>query len=324
MPELVPGLVSVIVPIYNVEAYLRDCLDSIRSQTYRELQVILVDDGSTDGSLAIAEEFVAADDRFRLVRQANAGLSAARNTGIPYATGEFLAFVDSDDVLAAFAYELMVRTARVAGSDFVTGGVHRLRSHGHKWGYPHAELFRTTALKTHVSQDNRLLRDRTIWNKLFRRTFWDAHGFTFPVGRLFEDAPVTIPAHALAGHVSVLDVPVYFWRVREGAQPSITQSDHDIRNIVDRFHSVGLVRSALIASGHNELLRVYQEMAIWDKLSNFLQFLPNASEQYRQVALELANTYLDEVGDDVIDRLPAKFAQQWRLSPSRPPRSRPP
>jgi CDP-glycerol glycerophosphotransferase len=313
MPELVPGLVSVIVPIYNVEAYLRDSLDSIRSQTYRELQVILVDDGSTDGSMAIAAEFVAADDRFQLVRQANAGLSAARNTGLPYAIGEFLAFVDSDDVLAAFAYELMVRAARVSGSDFVTGGVHRLRSHGHKWGYPHAEVFKTTSLKTHISEDNLLLRDRTIWNKLFRRTFWDKHAFTFPVGRLFEDAPVTIPAHALAKHVTVLNVPIYFWRVREGAQPSITQSDHDTRNIVDRFHSVDLVRKALIASGHHELLRVYQEQAIWDKLSNFLQFLPNASADYRREVLELANTYLDDVGDDAIDRLPPKFRRQWRL-----------
>ncbi|MDT5033183.1 MAG: CDP-glycerol glycerophosphotransferase [Actinoplanes sp.] len=313
MPELVPGLVSVVVPIYNVEAYLRDCLDSIRSQTYRELQVILVDDGSTDGSVAIAAEFVAADDRFQLVRQANAGLSAARNTGIPYATGEFIAFVDSDDVLAAFAYELMVRAARTTGSDFVSGGVHRLRSHGHKWGYPHAEVFKTTQLRTHVTRDTLLLRDRTIWNKLFKRTFWDKHEFTFPVGRLFEDAPVTIPAHALAKHVSLLDVPVYFWRVREGAQPSITQSDHDTRNIVDRFHSVDLVRRSLLAHGHHELLRVYQEMAIWDKLSNFLQFLPNASEDYRRVVLGLANTYLDEVGDEVLDRLPPPFAAQWRL-----------
>ena len=313
MPELVPGLVSVIVPIYNVEAYLGDCLDSIQSQTYRDLQVILVDDGSTDGSVAIAERYVGADDRFQLVRQANAGLSAARNTGVPYATGEFLAFVDSDDVLAAFAYELMVRAARATDSDFVSGGVHRLRSHGHKWGYPHAEVFKATALKTHITQDNLLLRDRTIWNKLFKRTFWDAHDFTFPVGRLFEDAPVTIPAHALAKHVSLLEVPVYFWRVREGAQPSITQSDHDTRNIVDRFYSVELVRQALTESGHHELLRVYQEMAIWDKLSNFLQFLPNASEDYRRVALELANNYLDQVGDDAIDRLPPKFRQQWRL-----------
>ena len=313
MPDLVPGLVSIIVPIYNVEPYLRDCLDSIRSQTYRELQVILVDDGSTDGSVAIAEEFVAADDRFQLVRQANAGLSAARNTGIPYATGEFLAFVDSDDVLAAFAYDLMVRAARTTGSDFISGGVHRLTSHGHRWGYPHAEVFRATMLQTHVSEDPLLLRDRTIWNKLFVRRFFDEHGFTFPVGRLFEDAPVTVPAHALARHVSLLDVPVYFWRVREGAQLSITQSDHDIRNIVDRFHSVDLVRASLIASGHHELLRVYQEMAIWDKLSNFLQYLPNASEEYRAVALGLAGKYLDEVGDDVIDRLPADVGPFWRL-----------
>src|SRR5829696_298680 len=75
MPELVQGLVSIVVPIYNVEAFLRDCLESIRSQTYRNLEVVMVDDGCTDGSPAIAAEFAAADPRFRLIRQANAGLS---------------------------------------------------------------------------------------------------------------------------------------------------------------------------------------------------------------------------------------------------------
>ena len=121
MPELVPGLVSVIVPIYNVEPFLRDCLDSLRAQTYTDLQVLMVDDGSTDGCAAIAEEFAAADSRFTLIRQANAGLSAARNVAVPQAKGEYLAFVDSDDVLAAHAYELLVQ-ALAGGADFASGG----------------------------------------------------------------------------------------------------------------------------------------------------------------------------------------------------------
>src|SRR3954468_24622008 len=100
MPELINGLVSVIVPIYNVEPFLRDCLDSLRAQTYTDLEVIMVDDGSTDGCAAIAEEFVRTDPRFQLISQENSGLSVARNNGLTHATGEFVAFVDSDDVLA--------------------------------------------------------------------------------------------------------------------------------------------------------------------------------------------------------------------------------
>src|SRR6478736_7892917 len=102
--------VSVVVPIYNVEHYLRDCLESLATQTFEDLQVVMVDDGSTDGSAAIAQEFAERDPRFTLVSQANGGLSAARNTGIESATGELLAFVDSDDVVAPNAYELLVGT----------------------------------------------------------------------------------------------------------------------------------------------------------------------------------------------------------------------
>lgn len=313
MPELIAGLVSVVVPIYNVEAFLRDCLDSIRDQTYARLQVVLVDDGSTDGSAAIAEEYVAADPRFVLVRQANAGLSAARNAGVPHATGEYLAFVDSDDVLAAHAYETLLTALTAGGGDFASGAVHRFTSRGHHRGYPHNEAIAGTDLTAHVSRDHKLLRDRTIWNKLFRRTFWDAQGFEFPPGRLFEDVPVCVPAHAAASSVAVVNDVVYFWRIREGAVRSITQSDNDLRNLVDRFWSVNQVRSALSRAGHHELRRVYEEQAIWDKLSSYLKFLPAATDEFRSTFLELATAYLADVDPGAVERQPARVRRQWEL-----------
>src|SRR3954447_16249370 len=122
--------VSVVVPIYNVEDYLAECLESLAAQTFEDLEVIMVDDGSTDGSAAIAESFAARDPRFKLVRRVNGGLSAARNTGIEAATGEFLAFVDSDDLVAPDAYEKLVGTLDKTGSDFASGNAHRLYPNG--------------------------------------------------------------------------------------------------------------------------------------------------------------------------------------------------
>ncbi len=312
MPELLPGLVSVIVPIYNVEPFLRDCLDSLRAQTYTDLQVLMVDDGSTDGCAAIAEEFAAADSRFQLIRQANAGLSAARNVAVPAAKGEFLAFVDSDDVLAAHAYELLVQ-ALAGGADFASGGVRRYSSRGTYRAAPHNEAISSTDLNTHVSRDPRLLRDRTIWNKLYRRSFYDAHHFEFPVGRLFEDVPVTVPAHALATSVAIVNEPIYFWRVREGAVRSITQSGNDLRNVIDRFYSVNLTRELLAASGHDDLRRVYEEQAVWDKLSSYLKYLPAASPEFRETFMELATGYLAELDPGAVDRQPAQVRRHWRL-----------
>src|SRR4051794_27224211 len=119
MARRMPRL-SVVVPIYNVEEFLEPCLDSLAEQTFTDLQVVMVDDGSTDRSGAIAEAYAARDPRFELVRRPNGGLSAARNTGIEAATGDYLAFVDSDDLVTKNAYELLVGTLEETGSDLAT------------------------------------------------------------------------------------------------------------------------------------------------------------------------------------------------------------
>lgn len=312
MAELVPGLISVIVPIYNVEPFLRDCLDSLRAQTYPDLQVIMVDDGSTDGGAAIAAEYVSADPRFRLISQDNSGLSMARNNGLVHATGEYVAFVDSDDVLAAHAYELLI-LALGDGADFASGGVLRLNSRGTHLGRLHRAAISKTVLDAHVTRDHELLRDRTIWNKLFRRRFYDQHGFEFPPGRLFEDVPVTVPAHALARKVAIVAEPIYFWRVREGAIPSITQSFSDLRNLVDRFYSGNLTRKLLDDFGKSELRRVYEVQAIPDKLGTYLKFLPSATPEFQRTFMELATAYLSELDPGAVDRLPQPAREEWGL-----------
>ena len=102
-------LISVIVPVYKVETYLHQCVDSILNQTYRNLEVILVDDGSPDGCPAICDEYAAMDNRVKVIHKKNGGLSDARNAGMAISRGEFLNFVDSDDVLPVDALENMLR-----------------------------------------------------------------------------------------------------------------------------------------------------------------------------------------------------------------------
>lgn len=108
--------VSVIVPVYNAEKYLRECVDSILGQTLADLELILVDDGSTDSSPAICDRYAAQDARVQVIHQANAGLSAARNRGIEVAAGEWVAFVDSDDFIDANMYHTMIIAAEAEGA----------------------------------------------------------------------------------------------------------------------------------------------------------------------------------------------------------------
>lgn len=113
--------VSVIVPVYNVENYIYDMLTSVQEQTFKDFEVIMVDDGSTDDSPQIAGEFAARDGRFKYFRQENAGVSAARNFGIREASGDYMVFYDPDDLIPGRALEKMYKAAARAGADIIVG-----------------------------------------------------------------------------------------------------------------------------------------------------------------------------------------------------------
>ena len=118
-------LISVIVPVWNAGMYLREALESLRSQTFANFEAILVNDGSSDDSEVICREFCDADERFRLINQENAGVSAARNAGIDDAEGEWIAFMDADDLMMPAALEMLLKAARGSGAGIAVGGYQR-------------------------------------------------------------------------------------------------------------------------------------------------------------------------------------------------------
>ncbi|MEU1115859.1 MULTISPECIES: CDP-glycerol glycerophosphotransferase family protein [unclassified Streptomyces] len=301
---------SVVVPIYNVEEFLEECLESIAGQTLAGLECILVDDGSTDGSPSIAREFAARDPRFVYVRQRNAGLSAARNTGVRKAspTAEFLTFVDSDDVVPYDAYARMTASLDETGSDFASGNVWRLTERGRSqaWQYKWLTEPRT---RTHISRDLDLLSDRVAWNKVFRRSFWDRHRFTFPEGKLYEDTPVMIPAHFLAGSVDVLDDHVYYWRVREG---SITRRRTDVKGVRDRIAACAHV-SAFLAAHAPQMKKTYDASCLRDDFVYFLEGLPMGGPEYRAAFMADTAAFLRRADPAVLARLPVDLRIKWQL-----------
>lgn len=301
---------SVVVPVHNVEDYLQECLDSLADQSLRDIEVVLVDDGSTDRSGAIAADFAARDERFRCVRRPNAGLSAARNTGVAHTTPgvPYLAFADSDDLVVPDAYERMLASLESTGSDLVTGNVWRLNDRGRQQAWQYRWLTADRP-RTHITRDAGLLADRVAWNKVFRRSFWDRHAFTFPVGRLYEDTPVMIPAHYLAGSVDVLHRHVYYWRVREG---SITRRRTDVRGVRDRIAACEQVSAFLADRDPVQRLR-YDASCLRDDFVYFLEGLPMGGPAYRSAFMEDAGAFLDRAGDAAVAGLPAEARVRWRL-----------
>jgi CDP-glycerol glycerophosphotransferase len=309
----VSGRISVVVPIYNVAPYLEICLESIAAQSFADLEVILVDDGSTDGSTAIAERFVERDPRFRLVTKPNGGLGAARNTGVAHASGEFLTFVDSDDLLRRHAYELMINTLDQTGSDIVSGNVRRLSVFGTRQTRFLARTFLSTRLATHVTEFPPLLADRVAYNKLWRRSFYDQHDLSFPEGTLYEDTPMTIPAHFLAKTVDVLDQTVYLWRIRSGDSQSITQRRAETRGLKDRADACRHVSLFLASNGFDEGKRRYDQTVVAQDLAHFLGVLDVADTEFRELFFDLSNTFLDEAAPDVTAGLTAIERLKWHL-----------
>ncbi|MFJ2030322.1 CDP-glycerol glycerophosphotransferase family protein [Streptosporangium sp. NPDC087985] len=296
-------LLSIVVPFFNVEPYLEECLTSIARQTLRDSEVICVDDGSLDGSAVIAKAFAEKDHRFRVIHQENAGLGPARNAGALHATGEYLCFVDSDDVLPVDAHELLVSSLRGSGSDFACGNVLFLNSVETWRSGLHSRPFRETVRQTHVNLRPELLLDRTAWNKVFRHDFYREHGFSFPAG-LYEDAPVTIPAHVLARSVDVLGDVVYCWRQREAGDPSITQSRTVPGNLEDRIASITRVQAFLSAHASPALRRQFDEFVLRSDLTLYVNAVLDADEDYRERLVENAGALVERMDPGILSGLP--------------------
>lgn len=247
-------LLSIVVPYYNVADYIEDCLESLRTQQLDDVEVILVDDGSRDASVEVARRFAELDPRFQIVTQENQGLGPARNTGVRHARGRYLTFVDSDDLVAPRAYARMVATLEHTGSDFAAGNAFRFSSaKGCYQSWTHRWPFRSSLLRTTLDATPEMMGDRMVWNKVYRRSFWDERGFAFPAIK-YEDYPVTLRAYLEATSVDVLHDHVYFWRDRESGD-SITQQRARIDNVKDRYDSAMMVLDVLEHHRASETVR---------------------------------------------------------------------
>jgi CDP-glycerol glycerophosphotransferase len=246
-------LLSVVVPFHGVEHYIGACLTSLSRQTLADLEVILVDDGSRDGSAAIAAEVVGRDPRFRMVAKEPTGPGPARDAGIALARGRYLAFADADDLVPWHAYERMVGTLEATGSSFVATNARRFNTTGGvRPSWLHRGIFTRRMLATHVSEWPALALDRMVWNKVYRLDFWRDTRITFPAIR-YEDYPVALAAHLAALTVDVLPDPLYHWRERESGD-SITQQALEYDNLRDRVESAEMI-FALVEDAVPEIRR---------------------------------------------------------------------
>lgn len=200
--------ISVIVPIYNTEKYLHKCIDSILNQTFKDLEVILVDDGSTDSSGAICDEYSKKDNRVVVVHKPNGGLSDARNAGIDVAKGEYISFIDSDDFITQTMMETMYELAQKMGAEIsITGRINRFEFNNREivdFKLDEEKIYSKEEAVQQILIRNEI--DVSVCDKLFKKTLFDH--IRFPVGETNEDCAiifrVILNARTLA-HTSTAD-----------------------------------------------------------------------------------------------------------------------
>lgn len=206
-------LVSVIIPVYNVEDYLDRCVASVVGQTFQNIEVILVDDGSTDGSAEICDRWSAKDSRVKTLHQTNQGVSAARNAGLQAASGNWILQVDSDDYIAPDAVERLVSTANETSSDMVICDFLRGSEDNHVFVDEYSKEVELIDPETAISRiyisDHSALRFASPAIKLCK--FCQYSGIIYPEGKIFEDIYTTHKLLYRCNQIAVLESPLYYY-----------------------------------------------------------------------------------------------------------------
>lgn len=254
-------LVSVIIPVYNVEKYIRECLDSIVNQSYKNLQIILVDDGSTDNSGKICDEYAKKDSRITVVHQENQGAGAAKNTGLDLIKGEYFSIIDSDDYIDLSMYEKMVSLMKQYDSDIVQCLFKQV--------YVNKIIMRQySTLKkscTVLTQQKYLQHFLHDWKfaifatKIFKTSLLG--GVRFPVGRKIDDEFFTYKLVCNAKRIVNTTAPFYFYRMRKSSVMNNNAKDRLIYDRIDCF----VERYEYVSSRFPKLRKTY-----YNKLSDSL------------------------------------------------------
>lgn len=208
-------LISIIVPVYNVQDYLEDCIESIIHQTYTNLEIILVDDGSPDDCPAICDRYAAQDSRIIVIHKENGGQSEARNAALDIATGDYILFVDSDDWLDADACSILCKAINESHPQIICFSF----CHVYRGKVEIHSNERRTDVISGKEAFERLLLGRDVngyaCSKLYHRTLFE--NVRFPVGEIYEDIAITPDLLLACECVSIISMPLYFYRHREGS-----------------------------------------------------------------------------------------------------------
>jgi len=286
-----PPKISIIIPVYNVEPYLRQCLDSVVAQTLQDIQIICVNDGSTDGSQAILREYEARDPRVEIIDQPNGGNPGkARNAGIPHIRGEYLYFLDADDWIDPTLCEKTYYRLESTGADVVFFSHHEVLEKGEK-------MYRSNSLAycryplTSLQAWNFIDGDVVPWNRVIRSSFFQRLGVRFPEMFLPEDIYLHWAILVNDPHVELIPETLYYYRIRGGSIMGRGKMGREGEYMSRTFFVYSLIKEYLQSIGKYEQHRT---LLLTRKLSSFVNHTPR-TDPYSTVSQFRASLDDDEM-----------------------------
>lgn len=278
---------SVVIPAFNASDHIEACLRSVLSQKGVSLEIIVVDDGSTDDTAEKVNSCVDGDDRVTLLTGDNEGPALARNRGVGAARGTYIAFVDADDEVLSGAYSSMIDSLERTGSDIATGSYIRIGKFGRSRPKVTARVHARQRLAVRLDDMPELLGEPVLWNKIYRRDFWNRH-----VGEMwgfpnYEDQEPVYRALVGAAAIDVLTEDVYAWRLADG-RDTRSQRKTKLTDLHAKLEVIEALRTTLEHAPENVLERAY---SIWmgTDLAMHAEFLDTAHKRFRKTLCSAAN-----------------------------------
>ena len=255
--------ISVIIPVYNVEQYLDRCLESVVNQTLEDIEIILVNDGSTDNSLKTCEKFAQKDNRIKIINRKNSGLAAVRNAGLKEASGEYIGFIDSDDWVDTDYYEKLYNTAKKYNSDIAYADFIRRGKHKNKKRMKFEKEIVSTEIRDKIDNCKNLTLG-CVWNKIYRKELIFDNNLSFPEGHVYEDGLFSMESIYYANSVVSTPNTYYYYFVNPTSivKSAKTQSKTDDK-ILTRHNILNFLQEKGINLRPNEFLAVVYKLNLW-------------------------------------------------------------
>lgn len=283
--------VSIIIPMYNVEQYVYDSIQSALLQTYRNIEIICINDGSTDNTVEIAKRAIQGDNRARIIEQVNKGLSAARNTGLLAARGDYVFFLDSDDKIVNIAIAKLVEEAEHSGAQIVAAKFSQDSTFCDSCAFENG----AKNIKFEQVNINDFYYQKKITNhshgKLFSRRLFSSTGIVFPIGRSYEDVATTYRLMEAAAVISSTETPLYYYRINDAG----IAHTYTLKNVKD------------LETAYNEIKQRFGNNPTNPQRFYILTVL--------YTLLRLINLSTDEIGTEAMrNRLEREYNSLFRIS----------